>query len=359
LGDKHIEVSRRACELADLFYHTGRFSDAEPLIRQALAIAEVDPECGPEHEETAKLVNNLASVLLKQKKLQEAHPVQERAVAIATAIFGRAHPNTETTRANLVELLEEMDDRIGAVKLLTAAVRDELMAPVEPPQQQRLAGAYRALATMQLKQGEEKAAEESLLSAHEAYKGTLGEAHPATGSTLAAIAHLMRKQGRWQEALPLYESLATVTEDALGPSHPQVGIALRTLAQVRSALGKHAQAVADAEKAATIMRKMHGGVHKAMADTLDTLAACVEAGGDAAKAAALREEAAGVRSKEAEMKETVAKGVDPKTMQATVQKSLQARMVEKGHRVETLQEAPQLSATQERLRKKLAEKAAK
>jgi len=118
---------------ADLFYHTGRFSDAEPLIRQALAIAEVrrtartipccdllgaaptealcpssltapspahtprhqvDPECGPEHEETAKLVNNLASVLLKQKKLQEAHPVQERAVAIATAIFGRAHPNT-------------------------------------------------------------------------------------------------------------------------------------------------------------------------------------------------------------------------------------------------------------------------
>jgi len=228
-------------------------------------------------------------------------------------VSGGAVLRSETTRANLVELLEEMDDRIGAVKLLTAAVRDELMAPVEPPQQQRLAGAYRAyvalppsptkltpralhglctsacavlarstsssvlnsttrftpprplrlvacrLATMQLKQGEEKAAEESLLSAHEAYKGTLGEAHPATGSTLAAIAHLMRKQGRWQEALPLYESLATVTEDALGPSHPQVGIALRTLAQVRSALGKHAQAVADAEKAATIMRKMHGG----------------------------------------------------------------------------------------------------
>jgi tetratricopeptide (TPR) repeat protein len=116
------------------------------------------------------------------------------------------------------------------------------------------------LATMQLKQGEEKAAEESLLSAHEAYVGTLGEAHPATGSTLAAIAHLMRKQGRWQEALPLYERLASVTEDALGPSHPQVGIALRTLAQVRSALGRHAQAVADAEKAAAIMRKMHGGL---------------------------------------------------------------------------------------------------
>jgi hypothetical protein len=54
----------------------------------------VDPACGPEHEETAKLVNNLASVLLKQKKLQEAHPVQERAVAVATALFGRVHANT-------------------------------------------------------------------------------------------------------------------------------------------------------------------------------------------------------------------------------------------------------------------------
>jgi hypothetical protein len=29
------------CVQADLFYHTGRFADAEPLIRQALAIAEV------------------------------------------------------------------------------------------------------------------------------------------------------------------------------------------------------------------------------------------------------------------------------------------------------------------------------
>ena len=42
-----------------------------------------------------------------------------------------------------------------------------------------------------------------------------------------------------------------------------------------------------------------------------------------------------------------------------MQKSLQARMIEKGVRVETLEEAPQLTATQERLRKKLAEKGPK
>lgn len=45
-----------------------------------------------------------------------------------------------------MELLEEMDDRVGAIKLLTASVRDELMDEVGPHQQQRLAAAYRAYA---------------------------------------------------------------------------------------------------------------------------------------------------------------------------------------------------------------------
>jgi hypothetical protein len=39
-----------------------------------------------------------------------------------------------------------MDDRVGAIKLLTASVRDELMDEVGPHQQQRLAAAYRAYA---------------------------------------------------------------------------------------------------------------------------------------------------------------------------------------------------------------------
>ena len=82
---------------------------------------------------------------------------------------------------------------------------------------------------MQLKQGDEKNGEASLLSAHEVYTGTLGATHPATGSTLAALANLMRQQQRWPEALPLYESLACMTEEALGPSHPQVGTICTTL----------------------------------------------------------------------------------------------------------------------------------
>eukprot|EP00976_Prorocentrum_cordatum_P117406 1196304-Prorocentrum_minimum.AAC.4 len=40
-GNDHTETFERATKLADLCYHTGRYDEAEPLLRQCLAIAEV------------------------------------------------------------------------------------------------------------------------------------------------------------------------------------------------------------------------------------------------------------------------------------------------------------------------------
>jgi len=352
-GENSIEVCRRASKLADLCYHTQRFADAEPLLRQALAIAETDAECGPEHPETAKLINNLGNVLRKQGKLAETRPVLERAVAVTTAVFGRVNPNSDTARANLVELLDELGEQEAALAILTQTVKDEEGEAESPTKNQRIAGSLRGLASVQVRMGKGKEAEQSLTRALALFIEAFGENHPATGSTMSALANLLRSEGRMEESLPHYEKLLAITETALSPMHPQCGIALKALATVKLALGKPTDAMADVERGLVIMRSMHGGVHNLMAEFLDTKASCAEALGDAEAAAAATQEAEGVREKCKQMlqaQKDAAASIDVKKMQqklatrdnAQAQKDIYAE--------------PLLNPTQERLRKKLASK---
>ena len=75
------EDPRLAASLTDLagFYHTrGRFSEAEPLYRRALAIWEKSQ--GPEHLNVGNGLNNLAQLYMAQGRYPEAEPLLQRAL---------------------------------------------------------------------------------------------------------------------------------------------------------------------------------------------------------------------------------------------------------------------------------------
>ena len=68
----------------------GRFSEAESLVRRALAINEA---CfGHHHPNVARDLNNLAQLLQDTNRLAEAEPLMRRALAINEASFGSDHP---------------------------------------------------------------------------------------------------------------------------------------------------------------------------------------------------------------------------------------------------------------------------
>mmetsp|Transcript_25348 Transcript_25348/g.48065 ORF Transcript_25348/g.48065 Transcript_25348/m.48065 type:complete len:271 (-) Transcript_25348:290-1102(-) len=265
-----------------------------------------------------------------------------------------------------------MNEGHKALAILEQAVIDEQEQPDSNTKQQRLAGALRGLAAVQIKQGKMKEAETSLTRSLALFQEALGNNHPATGSTMAAIANLLRTEGREDEAFPHYTKLLEITEAALGPKHPQCGIALHSLAQVNLALGKRALgmlALAEAgthqaeamkciERAVSIMRHVHGGVHNLLADFLDTMATCAIAVGNDAQASEASKEASSVREKTKEMmlaQKEAAASIDLKRMQHNMKAEMQSKAAGTQPSAGVYDE-PLLNPTQERLRKKLAAK---
>ena len=68
--------------LASFYYAQGKYAEAEPLYRRALAIFE--KALGPEHLDVARSLENYAKLLRKTNRKAEAAKMEVRAKAIRT-----------------------------------------------------------------------------------------------------------------------------------------------------------------------------------------------------------------------------------------------------------------------------------
>lgn len=88
-------LNKKSTEL----FKQGEFSEAEAVLKQALALAErVD---GQEHANVATSLNNLATLYISQERFEEAEPLIHRAIAIREKLFGPDHVATAISIANL------------------------------------------------------------------------------------------------------------------------------------------------------------------------------------------------------------------------------------------------------------------
>jgi CHAT domain-containing protein len=79
LGRDHVDVARSLNNLADLYQRQARYADAEPIYKRALDIRE--RTVGPDHPDTAASVNNLASLYQAEGRTADALPLVERMMA--------------------------------------------------------------------------------------------------------------------------------------------------------------------------------------------------------------------------------------------------------------------------------------
>jgi hypothetical protein len=111
-------------------------SEAEPLMRRALAITEAS--FGPDHPDD---LNNLAQLFRATNRLAEAEPLMRRALAITEASFGPDHPDVAILLNNLAQLLRYEPPRRGRTPdaARTRDRREKLRAQTfqgrDPPQQ--------------------------------------------------------------------------------------------------------------------------------------------------------------------------------------------------------------------------------
>ena len=102
------------------FNAEGRYQDALPFAEKAVRLGE--QEFGPDHPDTATLLNNLAELYRDQGRYAEAEPLYRRSLAIYEKALGPEHPDVALTLENYAELLRVTERNNEASKLEARAI---------------------------------------------------------------------------------------------------------------------------------------------------------------------------------------------------------------------------------------------
>jgi tetratricopeptide (TPR) repeat protein len=205
--------------LGTVMFQLGRLSEAEAFFRRALAI----------DENSAESASNLASVLKANYRLTEAEFFCRRAFLIAERSLGPDHPGLAAALNNLADLLLETDRLAEAEPLLLRA-----RAIIEGS----LGADHPSLATILINLGmlsqvkHSTEAEPLYHRALEIVETSLGPDHPKVAEVLRKLAGLADANGDWNEAETLYRRVLSIDEAAFGPDHPKLAMDLNNLAEL-------------------------------------------------------------------------------------------------------------------------------
>jgi len=117
--------------LAELYHQQGKYAEAEPLHKRSLSILE--KALGPEHPIMAKSLNNLGLVYTAQGKYAEAEPLYKRSLAIREKTLGPEHPSVASALENYAVLLRKTNREAEAAKLEARAKAIRAMHPQKNP----------------------------------------------------------------------------------------------------------------------------------------------------------------------------------------------------------------------------------
>jgi tetratricopeptide (TPR) repeat protein len=105
-----LALSKQAVPL----FQQGRYAEAEPLLKGALAIFE--KALGPDHPKVATGLSNLAALYQVQGRYAEAEPLLKRALAIFEKALGPSHPDVAQSLNDLA-LLYQVQGRYAEAEL--------------------------------------------------------------------------------------------------------------------------------------------------------------------------------------------------------------------------------------------------
>jgi len=211
--------------IASYLYGRAAYLEAEKLLRWALAIRE--GQLRPDHPDIATSLNNLALLLETQKKYEDAEPLHRRALAIREGLLGSDHPETAESLNNLAALLYAQGKHGEAEPLYRRALAIHIATfGKDHP---RVATGLNNLALLLEKQGKYEEAEPLHRQALEIREAQLAKDHPDVAVSLNNLAGLLKTQGKVGEAEPLYRRALKICEKTLGKDHPNTQIARKNL----------------------------------------------------------------------------------------------------------------------------------
>jgi nephrocystin-3 len=262
-----------ANQLAYFLKDAALHSEAEPLLRWALAISE--NSVGEDRPHVAAALHNLAQLLKATNRLAEAEPLMRRALAIHETILGADHPNVAEDLNDLAHLLQATNRQAEAEPLLrrALAIHEQSLGADHP----RVATRCNNLAVLLRDSNRMAEAEPLLRRALSIDERSYGPDHPDVASALGNLAGLLEATNRAAEAEPLMRRALAIDERSYGPDHPSVAVDLNNLASLLEATNRQAEAEPLLRRALAIKEKSLGPDHPETAASLNNLAMLLKA----------------------------------------------------------------------------------
>jgi tetratricopeptide (TPR) repeat protein len=227
----------------------GRYTEALAVATEALQLAQ--REYGPDHLETARVLDALANVTLNLREYGLALDYARRALAIRSAQLGEAHPTTAMAMNRIGQVLLDQPDSDPGAQLWFERSRSILEATLGPDNP-LLADPLTNLAIVLRRQGELEAALAASSRALAIDRTTHGSDSPDLGHSLTQNARILIDLQRFQEAYNQEMEAAAVFERTLGADHPYRANPLILAAKCSRQLGRFDEAVALTEEGLAI-----------------------------------------------------------------------------------------------------------
>ena len=257
-----------ASHLAFFLNTAALYTDAEPIMREVLAMAE--HRLGLQHRDLVAHLNNLALLLIATGRSRDAAPLLERTLAIAEHSFGPLHTNVATALNNLAQWHCDIRDFQAAEPMMRRAL--EIDEREFGPEHHIVAIRLNNLAQLLRDTGRLDEAEQRMRHALEITSDSLGAHHPTVAICLNNLAQLLHATGRHEEAEPMMFQALEIDEVCLGSDHPNIAIRLANIAQLMAETDRLEDAETCMRRALAINLQALGPNHPLVAANFQNLA---------------------------------------------------------------------------------------
>ena len=268
-GKEHPNALVSMNNLAIVLSKQGKYEQAEEMHRQALGLRET--VLGKEHPDALRSMNNLAAVLSNQGKYEQAEEVHRQALGLRETVLGKEHPDTLVSMNNLAAVLSNQGKYEQAEEAHRQALG--LMETVLGKEHPDTLRSMNNLAVVLSKQGKYEQAEEMHRQALELRETVLGKEHPDTLRSMNNLAAVLSNQGKYEQAEEMHRQALRLRETVLGKEHPDTLVSMNNLAAVLSNQGKYEQAEEIHRQALGLMETVLGKEHPDTLRSMNNLAA--------------------------------------------------------------------------------------
>lgn len=220
--------------LAELYYLTGEYLRATPLLQQVYD--ERVALFGRQDPSVAEAIEELGLNLFDQGKLPEAEARLREALELRWETLGREpHPDTAENINNLALVLAVSGKRGDAEKLFLQAL--EMNRKLYGDSHPSIAMSLNNLAENYRGQNDVERAESMYLQAIDLQRQLLGDSHPDVALCMTNLGLVYQDAGDLEKAVSIGTEALAIQRESLGDSHPKVAVTLDLLGRWQTGLG--------------------------------------------------------------------------------------------------------------------------